>query len=57
MAKKCVECGGHVPPYQNFLCEDCWKEILNKKLNEEALNVDGDQFKKINVEAAESKWF
>lgn len=27
---KCVECGSHVPSYQKFLCEDCWKETLNK---------------------------
>lgn len=32
---KCVECGSHVPPYQKFLCEDCWKIALNEKLKEE----------------------
>jgi uncharacterized OB-fold protein len=34
---KCVECGGHVPPYQNFLCEDCWREALKEKIE-----ADGD---------------
>jgi hypothetical protein len=33
--KKCVECGGHVPAYMNYLCEDCWKDWLNKKLEAE----------------------
>ena len=36
--KKCVECGGHVPPYQNYLCEDCWKKALNEKLEAEDRN-------------------
>ncbi|CEG25980.1 hypothetical protein BN1002_00818 [Bacillus sp. B-jedd] len=34
-ADKCVECGGHVPIYQKFLCEDCWTTALNQKLLEE----------------------
>jgi NMD protein affecting ribosome stability and mRNA decay len=34
-AKICVECGGHVPAYQNFLCEECWKAALNEKLDKE----------------------
>jgi len=34
-ANKCVECGGHVPIYQKFLCEECWKEALTQKLLEE----------------------
>lgn len=32
---KCVDCGGHVPPYQNYLCEDCWRKALNAKLDED----------------------
>jgi hypothetical protein len=34
-ASNCVECGGHVPAYLNFLCEDCWREALNAKLEAE----------------------
>ena len=30
--QKCVECGDHVPAYQKYLCEECWKEALNEKL-------------------------
>jgi hypothetical protein len=37
-AKKYVECGGHVPAYQNFLCEDCWKKALNEKLQNDSKN-------------------
>jgi hypothetical protein len=33
--KKCVECGGHVPAYMNYLCEDCWRIALNEKLEAE----------------------
>lgn len=32
---KCVECGGHVPAYLNYLCEDCWRDALNAKLEAE----------------------
>jgi DNA-directed RNA polymerase subunit RPC12/RpoP len=32
---KCVECGDHVPSYQKYLCEECWKQALNEKLREE----------------------
>lgn len=32
---KCVECGDHVPAYLNYLCEDCWREALNAKLEAE----------------------
>jgi hypothetical protein len=32
-AKNCVECGDHVPAYQKFYCESCWKKALNEKLN------------------------
>mgnify|MGYP001488275563 CR=1 FL=1 len=35
MRDKCVECGADVPPYLNFMCEDCWREALNEKLEEE----------------------
>lgn len=34
-SKKCVECGDHVPTYQNYLCEKCWAEALNVKLEAE----------------------
>lgn len=34
-ASKCVDCGGHVPPYQKFYCEECWKKALNAKLLED----------------------
>lgn len=30
--KKCIECGDHVPAYQNFYCEKCWRDALNAKL-------------------------
>ena len=30
--KTCVECGSHVPIYQNFMCEDCWRDALNEKM-------------------------
>jgi hypothetical protein len=33
--KRCIECGGHVPVYTNYYCEDHWKEALNKKLEED----------------------
>jgi len=29
----CVECSSHVPAYQNYLCEKCWKVALNEKLD------------------------
>lgn len=32
MKGKCVECGADVPGYLNYLCEDCWRETLNEKL-------------------------
>lgn len=35
MASKCVECGGHVPTYTKYLCEECWRVALNEKLNED----------------------
>jgi membrane protease subunit (stomatin/prohibitin family) len=34
-SSKCVECGGHVPPYQKYLCEKCWQEALNAKIKAE----------------------
>jgi rRNA maturation endonuclease Nob1 len=33
--KLCVECGDHVPVYQNFFCESCWKKVLRAKLEAE----------------------
>jgi hypothetical protein len=33
--KRCVECGGHVPAYMNYLCEKCWAEALTEKLKQE----------------------
>lgn len=50
MATKCVECGGHVPAYMKHLCEECWKQALNEKLDDEeeeermtriAVDIDG----------------
>ena len=34
LVKVCVECGGYVPPYQKYLCEECWGKALNEKLDE-----------------------
>lgn len=34
-AKKCVECGDHVPAYQNFLCEKCWEIAFKEKIRED----------------------
>jgi NMD protein affecting ribosome stability and mRNA decay len=56
MAKKCVECGDHVPAYMNFLCESCWKKALNEKLQEED-KKHLDEARKMDVENKESKWF
>jgi NMD protein affecting ribosome stability and mRNA decay len=57
--KKCVECGGYVPPYLNYLCEDCWKEMLNKKLMEDKEDQEQIElhYREINVGIPESRWF
>lgn len=39
---KCVECGNHVPPYQNFLCEECWRIALNEKLEADEYEQDSE---------------
>lgn len=53
--KKCVECGDDVPAYQNYLCEKCWKEALNEKLNEEEKQVIAAS--KVDIENPSNKWF
>jgi NMD protein affecting ribosome stability and mRNA decay len=59
MAKKCVECGDHVPAYLNYLCESCWQKALNAKLLEDKQDQEhiDVKYRKINVEVPESKWF
>jgi NMD protein affecting ribosome stability and mRNA decay len=54
-SKTCVECGDHVPPYLNYLCESCWEKALNAKLKEE--DKDIASVKEIKVESPENRWF
>jgi NMD protein affecting ribosome stability and mRNA decay len=56
MAKKCVECGDHVPAYMNFLCESCWKKALNEKLQEDD-KKHLEEAKQVDVENPHHRWF
>lgn len=35
IGKQCLDCGDHVPVYQNYYCEKCWQGHLNTKLEED----------------------
>lgn len=54
MAKKCVECGDHVPAYLNYLCESCWRKALNEKLDDEKHLAEAIQ---IDIEIPANKFF
>jgi DNA-directed RNA polymerase subunit RPC12/RpoP len=51
---KCVECGSHVPEYQTYLCEACWKIALVEKLDDEKKMAE---VRDINIDSSENEWF